>query len=87
MNVINAWEGDDYRSFVDRFRKYSAYTHLQNMTGQPSASIPMGLSKKGLPLAAMVSSGAGTDALLLSLCAQLESTLDFSLMRPPAGAA
>ena len=87
LNVINAREGDDYRSFVDRFRKYSAYTHLQNMTGQPSASIPMGLSKKGLPLAAMVSSGAGTDALLMSLCAQLESALEFSLMRPPSGIA
>ena len=87
LNVIDAREGDDYRSFVDRFRKYSAYTHLQNMTGQPSASIPMGLSKKGLPLAAMVSSDAGTDALLMSLCAQLESALEFSLMRPPSGIA
>lgn len=87
LNVINAREGDDYRSFVDRFRKYSAYTHLQNMTGQPSASIPMGLSKNGLPLAAMVSSDAGTDALLMSLCAQLESALEFSLMRPPSGIA
>ena len=86
LNVINARAGDDYRSFVDRFRKYSAYTHLQNMTGQPAASIPMGLSKSGLPLAVMVSGGVGTDALLLALCAQLESALDFSLTRPPTNA-
>ena len=86
LNVINARADDDYRSFVDRFRKYSAYTHLQNMTGQPAASIPMGLSKHGLPLAAMVSSGVGTDALLLSLCAQLETALDFSSARPPTNA-
>ena len=83
LNVIDAREDDDYRSFIDRFRRYSAYTHLQNMTGQPAASIPVGLSKNGLPLAAMVSSGVGTDALLLSLCAQLESTFEFSLLRPP----
>ena len=82
LNVINARAGDDYRSFVDRFRKYSAYTHLQNMTGQPAASIPVGLSGNGLPLAAMVSSAVGTDALLLSLCAQLETALEFSSMRP-----
>ncbi len=84
LNVIDARADDDYRSFVDRFRKYSAYTHLQNMTGQPSASIPMGLTTNGLPLAAMVSSGAGTDAMLMSLCAQLEAALEFSRMRPPA---
>ncbi len=83
LNVINAHPGDDYRSFVDRFRKYSAYTHLQNMTGQPAASIPMGLTKRGLPLAAMVSSAVGSDAQLLSLCAQLESALEFPSLRPP----
>ena len=48
LNVIDARADDDYRSFVDRFRKYSAYTHLQNMTGQPSASIPMGPDNKRL---------------------------------------
>ena len=87
LNVINAKTDDDYRSFVDRFRRYSAYTHLQNMTGQPAASIPMGLSRTGLPLAAMISSGVGTDAQLLSLCAQLESVLQFASMRPPVSAA
>ena len=86
LNVIDAREGDDYRSFVDRFRKYSAYTHLQNMTGQPAASIPVGLTENGLPLAAMISGDVGADALLLSLCAQLEATQTFSLMRPPVSA-
>ena len=82
LGVINAQPGDTVDGFVTRFKKYSAYTHLFNLTGQPSASVPMGNSTTGLPLAAMLSARNGEDALLLSVCAQLERVAPWFDHRP-----
>ena len=82
LGTINAQPDDTTDSFVTRFKKYSAYTHLFNLTGQPSASVPMGLSAGGLPLAAMLSARNGEDALLLSVCAQLERAAPWFDHRP-----
>lgn len=82
LGVINAQPSDTVDSFVTRFKKYSAYTHLFNLTGQPSASVPMGLSVAGLPLAAMLSARNGEDTLLLSVCAQLERAAPWFDHRP-----
>jgi Asp-tRNA(Asn)/Glu-tRNA(Gln) amidotransferase A subunit family amidase len=83
LGTISEQPGDTIDSFVTRFKKYSAYTHLFNLTGQPSASVPMDLSDAGLPLAAMLSARNGEDALLLSVCAQLEQAAPWFDRRPP----
>ncbi len=83
LGVITERPGDDTLSYTTRFRTYSAYTPLQNLTGVPAASLPVGLSAEGLPVAAMLSTGLGKDALLMSACAQLEKSLPFLSQRPP----
>ncbi|MEM7706733.1 MAG: amidase [Pseudomonadota bacterium] len=83
LGVINEQPEDNYQEFVDRFRTYSAYTPLQNLTGMPAASLPVGLSKDGLPVAAMISAGLGHDARILAVSAQLEQALPFERRRPP----
>lgn len=83
LGVITERPGDDTLSYTTRFRKYSAYTPLQNLTGVPAASIPVGLSSEGLPVAAMLSCGLGKDAVLMSVSAQLEKELPFLSQRPP----
>ncbi len=83
LGVITERPGDDTLSYTTRFRTYSAYTPLQNLTGVPAASLPVGLSSEGLPVAAMLSSGLGKDALLMSVSAQLERGLPFITQRPP----
>lgn len=87
LGVINEQDDDDYLSFVNRFRTYSAYTPLQNLTGVPAVSLPVGLSREGLPVAAMLSAALGKDALLMSLSAALEEALPFLSQRPPVSAA
>jgi len=82
LGAIKAQPGDSVDGFVKRFKKYSAYTHLFNLTGQPSASVPIGLSNNGLPLAAMLSARNGEDALLLGVCAQLERAVPWFDHRP-----
>lgn len=86
LGVINEQDDDDYLSFVNRFRTYSAYTPLQNLTGVPAVSLPVGLSREGLPVAAMLSAGLGKDALLMSLSGALEQALPFLSQRPPVSA-
>lgn len=82
LGTINAQPNDTPAGFVRRFRRYAAYTHFYNMTGQPAASIPMGSNDEGLPLAAMLVGRTGEDRLLFSVCAQLELARPWFKHRP-----
>ncbi|MFN2540250.1 MAG: amidase family protein [Mycobacteriales bacterium] len=55
------------------------FTPAWNVTGQPALSIPAGFSPEGLPLAVQLIGPAHSEALLLSVAAQLE---DASGRRP-----
>ena len=82
LNVINYQDDDTHVSFVERFREYAAYTYLYNLTGQPSASVPMGVSKSGLPIGVMLTARNGDDDVLMGLCAQLERDVPWFNHRP-----
>ncbi len=86
LGVLNYQPQDTPYSFVDRFRLYAAYTYLYNLTGQPSAAVPAGISREGLPLSVMLSGRNGEDARVLSLCAQLETAAPWFARRPPVSA-
>ena len=70
--TITYRDGDDLLTYTRRFKAVSAFTHLYNMTGQPSMSVPLGQSGDGLPIGSMSSAGVGQDGLVLSLGGQLE---------------
>ncbi len=48
-------------------------TQLFNLTGQPAASVPMGWTPEGLPLAVQLAGRCGEEGLLLQLAAQVET--------------
>jgi len=58
--------------FSDKIFGYIPYTPLANMTGQPSLSLPLYFSEKGLPIGSMFTAAIGQDTLLLQLARQLE---------------
>ena len=58
------------------------FTAAFNMTGQPSASIPAGISAAGLPMGAMLTARRGEDLALLRLCHTLEKLLEWPSKRP-----
>ena len=60
------------------------YNGVWNLTGQPAASVPVGLSAEGLPLAVQVVVPPGRETLLLSLAAQIEQARPWAQLRPPA---
>lgn len=61
-----------------------AFTAVLNCSGQPAASIPMGVGgPRGLPYGAQIAGRVGADALVLALSRQLEAALDWHQRRPP----
>jgi hypothetical protein len=63
---------ENFQAFYDAIMPYTAFTSLANQTGQPSMSVPLGMSAAGLPLGSMFLARYGDEALLFRLAAQLE---------------
>lgn len=53
---------------------YTPFTQLANLTGQPAISVPVHLTKEGLPLGVQVMASKGAEDLLLQIANQLEET-------------
>jgi len=62
----------DYRLGPKGLIRYSPFTPLANMTGQPAISLPLAMSAQGLPIGVQLVGRFGADTLLLELAAQLE---------------
>lgn len=60
-----------------RLLRYACFTPVQNVTGAPAISLPLGVSDGGLPIGVQCAAGFGKDALLLSLAYQLEEAMGF----------
>jgi amidase len=56
----------------ERVRKYVAFTPMQNVTGAPAISLPLGFSSNGLPLGVQFSADFGHEKELLELAFELE---------------
>ena len=83
IGAINYQDGDDLATYTARFKRVSAFTHLYNMSGQPSMSLPLAMSRDGLPIGVMLSARVGDDARLFSLAAQIEAAAPWANRRPP----
>lgn len=62
----------DYDQVMDRLMDWVAFTPLQNATGEPAISLPLGTTAAGLPQGMMLGAGRGREALLLELAYELE---------------
>ena len=61
------------REFNRRQSFIFGYTPPFNMTGQPSLSLPLGMSADGLPIGMMFTARLGDEAMLYRLAAQIEA--------------
>ncbi|HEY1751823.1 MAG TPA: amidase [Caulobacteraceae bacterium] len=71
---IGGFMGDppDPDGYARRLFAFMPNTQAFNITGQPAASVPLAMSRGGLPIGVQVVGRQAEDALVLSLCAQLE---------------
>jgi amidase len=63
----------DYQQIIDRLIDWAAFTPLQNATGQPAISLPLGESPSGMPLGMMLGAPMGQERRLLELAFELEA--------------
>ena len=71
------------REFNQRQAQIFGYTPPFNMTGQPSISLPLGMSSDKLPIGMMFTTRYGDEATLFRLAAQLEQARPWIGRTPP----
>ena len=59
-------------AMVRNMMEFAPFAALQNITGEPAISLPMGTSDNGLPIGMQFSAGYGEDKTLLELAYELE---------------
>ena len=67
-----------YEQIIDRLIDWVAFTPLQNVTGDPAISLPVGRSATGLPIGMMFAAPVGQERILLELAYELEDAQSFS---------
>ena len=61
---------------------YAPFTNLFNTTGQPSISLPLGMSKKGLPIGMQFTGRFADEMTLLQLATQIEEARPWKDRKP-----
>jgi amidase len=61
-----------YETVMGRILEWVSFTPLQNATGDPAISLPMGTSSKGLPIGVQLAAAQGYDRRLRELAYELE---------------
>lgn len=83
---VGRYEGRGALWTFNGVARYTPYTPVWNVTGQPAASVPAGFTPEGVPLAVQLVGRPHDEATLLSLSAQLEAARPWADRRPPLAA-
>jgi amidase len=70
-----------FDELYDRLTRYVAFTPLNNVTGSPAISLPMGACANGLPIAVHFSGRHGEERTLLEIAFELEAAKPFRRMQ------
>jgi amidase len=70
-----------------RSGRFTPFTSLFNVTGQPALSLPIGFGSDGLPTNVQIVGKPLNEELLLQLAAQIEAAHPWAHLRPPAAGA
>jgi amidase/6-aminohexanoate-cyclic-dimer hydrolase len=72
-----------YRTGPEGIFAYSPFCAVFNASGQPAASVPLGMSASGLPIGIHLAAPFGADEELIALCAEVEKTGAWIRQKPP----
>jgi len=70
---------------IDKAGRFTPYTPIFNLTGQPAVTVPAGFGSDGLPLSVQLVGRPGAEDVLYSLAGQLESARPWREHRPALG--
>ena len=75
-------DGADPAECFERQKRFTPFTALFNVTGQPAVSLPLHTSPDGLPIGVMLVGRPADEVTLLSLSAQLEQARPWADRHP-----
>ena len=70
--------GQSYETVIGRILEWVAFTPIQNATGDPAISLPLGATSTGLPIGVHLSAARGYDRRLLEVAYELEEAQPFA---------
>src|SRR6202012_6240688 len=73
----------DYQQIIDRLQDWVAFTPLQNITGEPAISLPLGVSASRLPGGGIFTPSVGEGDRLLGTSYELEDARPWALIDQP----
>jgi amidase len=78
------WLGPDipFREHLVRLLRFASFTPLQNVTGSPAISLPLGRTTSGLPIGVQVAAAFGAERVLLGLAYELEAAAPWPRVAP-----
>jgi amidase len=76
----------DFETLFARLRNFVAFTPLNNATGSPAMSLPLGATSDGLPIGVHFSGRHGDERVLLELAYELEQSRPFRRIHAVAAA-
>jgi amidase len=81
--TVGWFEAVDPAQNFERQKRFTPYTAVYNVSGQPAVSLPLHWTAAGLPIGVMLAGRIGEDGLLISLGAQLEAARPWKDRHPP----
>jgi amidase len=67
----------------ERQKRFTPFTALYNVSGQPAVNVPLHWTAEGLPIGVMLAGRLGDEGTLISLSAQLEQARPWKDRHPP----
>jgi amidase len=67
----------------ERQKRFTPFTALYNVSGQPAVNVPLHWTEDGLPIGVMLAGRMGEEGTLISLSAQLEQARPWQHRHPP----
>jgi amidase len=67
----------------ERQKRFTPFTAVYNVTGQPAVTLPLYWTECGLPIGVMLAGPMGGEGLLISLSAQVEAARPWKDRHPP----
>jgi amidase len=80
---IGYFHGAEPAENFERQKRFTPFTSIYNISGQPAVNVPLHWSEEGLPIGVMLAGRLGGEGTLISLSAQLESACPWIGRKPP----
>jgi len=71
-----------FDTLYERVSRYVAYTPVHNVAGTPAMSVPLGMSRDGLPIGSMFAAAKGGEGMLYALAYELEQAAPWAGRKP-----